>query len=100
MNYHHNTNKKISFDPYIPQFAKDEELYGFLKVFEDFLNGMYSVASEQNYTNTVTHLSASEIEKELDNSPILYKYGNDLPVITSQDQLDPGPAYPDLTQRS
>lgn len=81
-------NKKINFDPYIPEYTKDEEIYDFMKVFEEFLNELYVEEKEQNYKNLWT--SVSENKPTLDDtSPIMYNYGYRQPGFTSDTDTPP-----------
>jgi hypothetical protein len=116
MNNHFDANKIIDFTPFIPTYMKDEQVLDFLTVFEDFLNNMYEVAAEQNCTNKFRKATPRDIYEDSDTSPVLYKYGVVQPdgqVPSDPDkvswtynenyptaaELDPGPAYPDLSQR-
>jgi len=81
-------NKKINFDPYIPEYAKDEEIYDFMKVFEEFLNELYVEEKEQNYDNAWTSVAANKPILD-DTSPIMYNYGYRQPGFTSESDTPP-----------
>jgi len=111
-------NKKINFDPYTPQYMKDEEVYEFMKVFEDFLNELYDVDKEVNYKNVIANISPEDIQLDGDTADTLFSWGGRTPnqsatnptigvedwdydsTYPSVNQLDPGDDYPNITNLS